>query len=283
MNLNLIMNYQKQWEFLKNKFGANNLAHGYIFAGHDIASIKQFTKELVALVHCFPPKADPPLAEKPTSMQYPDLLTVNSLQSDSSVKNEKDMMEIDVDQIRAVQIFLSYKSYYGGYKVVVIENAERMNTEAQSCFLKSLEEPKGKTLIILLSGKPEFLLPTISSRCQIVKFLGESSAMPELPKELQDVIGLDLAEKFKYAKSANLEGENFSNILNGLQRYFRNLLLVKIGIGDTNLRMHPSAPNTNYTIDKLKKIIRLVETLNYQATTSNANTKLALEVLMLEL
>ncbi len=272
----MIIQYQKQWDFLKNKFEAGNLAHGYIFAGYDMAGIKQFTKEFFELVHCL----------KPNIKQYPDLLTINSLQSESSVKNEKDMMEIDIKQIRAVQDFLAYKSYYGGYKTVVIENAERMNTEAQNCFLKSLEEPKGQTLIILQSAKPEMLLSTIFSRCQVIKFLGVPTAVgtQELPKDLQNIISLDLAEKFKYVKSANLEGDNFNVILNGLQRHFRSALLEKIGVVcDTNIQMHTNNTNQNYTIEKLKKIIRLIETLNHQAAVSNVNTKLALEVLLMEI
>jgi len=45
-----------------------------------------------------------------------------------------------------------------------------MTREAQNCFLKTLEEPKGNTLLILVTEKPNFLLPTIISRCQIIKF-----------------------------------------------------------------------------------------------------------------
>ena len=153
------MQYPKQWEFLKNKFEAGptagGLAHAYLFSGQDEAGVKSFVQEFVALV----------CGLKKGVTQYIDLLVVKSENSDSSLKNEKDMMEIDIDQIRAVQQFLSYKSYYGGYKIVIIENAQRMNAQAQNCFLKSLEEPKGKTLIILQSANPEFLLPTIFSRC----------------------------------------------------------------------------------------------------------------------
>src|SRR5439155_12638026 len=101
---------------------------------------------------------------------YPDLLFIKSSNSQSSIKDEVDKMEIDVAQVREAQNFLSYKSYYGGFKAVIVDDADRMNQEAQSCFLKTLEEPKGKTIIILNSSKPQILLQTITSRSQEIKF-----------------------------------------------------------------------------------------------------------------
>ncbi len=256
-----------QLEFLKQKYDAGQLAHAYIFSGHDMQTLQSLANELALHANC----------------KFPDLITISSIHSESSVKNEKDMMEIDVDQVRQAQQFLSYKSYNGGLKAVIVTHAERMNAQAQNCFLKSLEEPKGQTLIMLLAEKPEFLLPTIASRCQAIVFSGKTAMQePALSEELSRVISADLAEKFKYAKGVNLEGENFGALLNALQRHFRSLLLAQIGVIDNaNLRMDLHAPN--YSIEKLKKIIRLIEQTSYQAATTNQNNKLALEIVLLEL
>ncbi len=272
----------KQWDFLVKKFESGSLAHAYVFSGQPTEALKSTAKKLAVLVNQTVQNAAL-LIEKEA---FPELLMVKSAHSESSVKNEKDMMEIDIDQIRAVQQFLSYKPYYAGYKCVIIEQAERMNTEAQNCFLKSLEEPKGNTLILLLSEKPEFLLPTIFSRCQVVNFLSskesKKAAAPEpLSQELVRVIGGDLAEKFKYAKTANLEGNNFNSLLAALQHHFRNELLAKI-LGDTNLRITSESTNS-YSIEKLKQIIKLIETISHQAQVSNASPKLALEILLMEI
>ncbi|MDR2912698.1 MAG: DNA polymerase III subunit delta [Alistipes sp.] len=61
---------------------------------------------------------------------------------------------------------LSFKSFEGGYKAVVVWLPERMNIEAANTLLKILEEPWDRTLFILVSAKPELLLPTILSRVQ---------------------------------------------------------------------------------------------------------------------
>lgn len=279
--------YQKQWGFLKRNFESGNLAHAFLFSGQDLESIKSFAKEFVEFINCSDLKKPCQKCQNCKLIEsgnFPDLLLVKSSNSESSLKDTEDKMEIDISQIRNVQSFLSYKPYYGNLKSVIIENAERMNFEAQSCFLKSLEEPKGKTFIILISSKPDMLLGTISSRCQIVKFFGNinyniSLQDKKLLQELLAVIDLNLAEKFTYAKKAGLKEENFRKMLEVLQKYFRSLMLAKMGI----TKGGEAADNKNFTVEKIKKIIRLIEILNYQATTTNINQKLALEILLMEI
>ncbi len=282
---------------------AGQLSHAYLFSGQDGVGKKEFTKEFVKFINCqashksdgrqiygtFKNGCNECQSCKFINQEtFPDLLVVKSINSDSSVKNEKDMMEIDVAQIRQVNYFLSFKSYYGKYKAVMIENAERMNTEAQNSFLKTLEEPKGDTLIILLSSKPDYLLPTIFSRCQYLTFLPKEKYQASVQdkkmlQELLPIIQGELAQKFGYTKKVNLEGDNADVILKVLQRYFRNLLLIKLGINsDTNLQMTSESTNA-YTLEKLKNIIRLIETLHAQISQTNASAKLALEVLLLEI
>lgn len=62
--------------------------------------------------------------------------------------------------------WLSDTAFAGGWKVVVLAGADRLTNEAANAFLKMLEEPPPKTLILLLTDAPQALLPTIRSRCQ---------------------------------------------------------------------------------------------------------------------
>lgn len=279
----MTIEHQRQWEFLKKKFESNQLSHAYLFSGPKEAGKELFAKEFVKFINCL-------ATEKPCQRcqncnmidngSFPDLLTLKSIDSESSQKNEKDMMELEIKQVRNAQNFLAYKAYYGNIKTVIVEDAQRMNQEAQSCFLKTLEEPKGKTLIILLSSRTDFLLPTIFSRCQQVKFFdnGKYEISKDEQKVLSDlkvIISSELAEKFRYAKNVNLEEGNLSNMLRILQKYFRQLLLASIGVG--------SIKDTSYSMPKLKNNLTLIENLLYQTSTSHVNKKLALEVLLLEL
>ncbi len=251
------------------------MGHAYVFSGQDIESLKSFANDFVKFINC----------------KFPDVFVVASQNSKSSLKDGEDKEEIDIALIREAQNFLSYKSYYGGYKTVIIEHAERMNAEAQNCFLKSLEEPKGNALIILLSSKPDTLLPTIASRCQQIKFASDivQRLLPEEKVILQDllkVFPMDLAEKFVYAKSAALDAKNVSAILETIKKYFRHLLLLKIGAAGTQNKKDftiPSAVLDKYSVLKIKQILILIEKISYQVFTTNANPKLALEIILLEL
>jgi DNA polymerase III subunit delta' len=78
--------------------------------------------------------------------------------------------EIRVDDSQEILKTLALKSYEGGYKIMIIWMAEKMNTAASNKLLKLLEEPPEKTLFILIAENEEEILQTIRSRCQILHF-----------------------------------------------------------------------------------------------------------------
>jgi DNA polymerase III subunit delta' len=79
---------------------------------------------------------------------------------------------VTVEEIRRVNRFLSMTSHDGGYRIVIIDPADDMNTNAANALLKNLEEPPSRTLFILISHAAGGLLPTIRSRCQTVRLHG---------------------------------------------------------------------------------------------------------------
>jgi DNA polymerase III subunit delta' len=81
------------------------------------------------------------------------------------VRLMEDAQQIKVDQIRDLIGALSLSSYRGGYKVAVVENAEALNANGANAFLKTLEEPTGRTLLIMIAKPSHRLPPTIASRC----------------------------------------------------------------------------------------------------------------------
>lgn len=76
---------------------------------------------------------------------------------------------IPVAEIRYVIGLVGQHTFIGGHRVVIIEQAEKMNPAAQNALLKTLEEPMDGTIFLLLSDSPELLLPTIISRCRALK------------------------------------------------------------------------------------------------------------------
>ena len=259
----MLIGHQKQWNFLKRKYETGQLSHAYLFVGANGIGKKLFAKELAKFVGC----------------KFPDLISIEP----------EDGKEISIAKIREVQNFLAYKSYNGGFKIVIIDNAHLMNHEAQSCFLKTLEEPKGETVLFLISSKPDMLLPTIFSRCQTVKFfkpknLPENSEKSvkeqELLKGLLAVVGTNFADKFKYVKLIDFEKQDAGEIVEVLQKYLRHLLMVKIGAEQSDPK---DAGFLKHSFTEIKKAINVSEDISSKLLFTNANQKLAIEILLMEI
>ncbi len=113
---------------------------------------------------------------------------------------EKKQGQIGVDEAQEVVKKLVLKSYEGGYKVMLIWMAEKMNTAAANKLLKLIEEPPEKTVFILIAEDEEQIIQTIRSRCQILHF-------PPLAEEAiaQGLVNCGLAEKeaLRLAHEAN--------------------------------------------------------------------------------
>lgn len=88
-----------------------------------------------------------------------------SLDGELTAAGKKPSKQISVEQVRSLADFVGMSAHQGGRRVVVIHPAETMNTNAANALLKSLEEPPPGLLFILVSHKPQQLLPTILSRC----------------------------------------------------------------------------------------------------------------------
>lgn len=86
------------------------------------------------------------------------------------IEIEKKQGQIGVDEAQEIVKKLYLKSYEGGYKVMLIWMAEKMNTAASNKLLKLIEEPPDKTIFLLLCEDEQQIIQTIRSRCQVVHF-----------------------------------------------------------------------------------------------------------------
>lgn len=91
------------------------------------------------------------------------------------VRPESRLRVILVDQMRELMREIQLKPTEAGFKVAVIVGADRLKTEAANAFLKTLEEPPPKSVMVLLSTEPARILETIMSRCLRLNFAGEGT------------------------------------------------------------------------------------------------------------
>ena len=108
--------------------------------------------------------------------------------------------EIRVDDAQEIVKSLSLKAHEGGYKVMIIWMADKMNIAASNKLLKLLEEPTDKTVFILISENEEDIIQTIRSRCQVLHFIG----LPEtvITQSLVSRENIDEKTAFKIAHQA---------------------------------------------------------------------------------
>lgn len=121
---------------------------------------------------------DCPSCRKIDSGNHPDVMRIGP---------EGEGGKITISSVRSVGEALSFKPFEAAWKIVIIDNADRLNQSAANAFLQTLEEPSGQSLLILVSSRPEMLLGTIRSRCQRINF---SPLPPDLMSRL-------IQERFK--------------------------------------------------------------------------------------
>jgi len=310
----MIIGHKNQWNLLTKAAKLGRLSHAYLFSGPEKVGKKKLALEFAKYLNCSSqnkPCQKCKSCQDIENMTYPDFILV---------KPESSSGEIQISQIRDLNKRLSLKPYLSSFKIAVLDKVHSMGLEAQSSFLKLLEEPRGKTILILITQYPEMLLPTIVSRVQKIKFfpvsikeiknyLLEQGVLKEKAEEicsfcfgkpglalemfsnpqelekkkvgleqLKKVIGSDISFRFHYAKNLSEEKEKAKETLDLWLNYFRNVFLFRLGIIENKVEDFKQ-----YSLEKVKEIIRNIQLTEFLISTTNVNLKLALEVLLLKL
>ena len=107
-----------------------------------------------------------PVFRRVAAGTHADLLTVSRGYDE---KRGRHRAEIVTDEVRPIGEFLRRTAAEGGWRVVILDDADLMNRNAANALLKVLEEPPPRAVIILVSSTPGRLLPTIRSRCRVLR------------------------------------------------------------------------------------------------------------------
>lgn len=173
---------------LSRSFQAGSVVHAFLIHGDEGCGKKTLAQTMSMALHCTGEGEKPCLECGPCRRMlmgvHPDHIEVASDSSVISVKMVRDLIDR-----------LTEKPYEGGWRTVIIHDAEKMNEAAQNALLKTLEEPDGRTAFFLLTAHPEGLLATIRSRCRPV-------FMPRLSEEIiaSELIGRGMSEgRARYA------------------------------------------------------------------------------------
>ena len=201
MPLKDIFCQEKTISAIQCAFVADKVAHAYIFAGHE--GVGKFTtaREFAKLLLCKNPVERGDFNDSCGSCEscrlfeagvHPDFEHVYKelVEFTEEGKDKVTPVEFPIDVVREFLIAkVSNKPTLSARRVFILSEAEKLNNESQNCLLKVLEEPPAYCCIILVCTRPDKLLPTIRSRCQILRF--GSIAEDRIIKKLS---GLGLGE-----------------------------------------------------------------------------------------
>lgn len=136
-------------------------SHSYLFVGIQGIGKKMMAVELAKKILCLKQEEDNSCKSciEFESNNHPDYMCI-----------QPEGNSIKIEQIRFLQKKIQEKPIIANKKVYIIDDADTMTPEAQNCLLKTLEEPPEFATIILIGSQENLFLPTIRSRCMILKF-----------------------------------------------------------------------------------------------------------------
>lgn len=219
---------QKKLLYLIEK---KNLSHAYLFLGPK-GSLKKTLAMTFAATILSSPQLNP---NRPLDFEAHSLNLFKNESHPDFHLIQPEVSQIKIKQIRALKEKLSQYEKLANHTVVIIEDSDLMGHEASNAFLKTLEEPLGETIFILLASSQEKLLETILSRVQVFYFppLKEAtleyyaSRFPQF--ETKSPLEKKLLLKLSFGSLADLRAllENETSLLKGRDRLFDLLLALK--------------------------------------------------------
>jgi DNA polymerase-3 subunit delta' len=159
-------------DMLHQHVARGEVRHAYLFCGPPGLGRRTLALRLAQALNCTTPiAAGIPCGacrdcRQIEAMQHPDLTVIQALDEDG---NPKENGTLKVDYVRAVQHSLSLKPYQAKYRVALFLRFQEANDSAANALLKTLEEAPAHAILLLTADTPEQLLPTIISRCEILR------------------------------------------------------------------------------------------------------------------
>ena len=181
-----IIGNEKIQELLKNAIKNNKASHSYLFIGTEGIGKKLIAQEFSKALLC--------LGENKYCNTCKSCIEFDSQNNPDFNIIEPDGNSIKIEQIREIQRKVAEKPIISSKKIYIINDSDKMTTEAQNCLLKTLEEPPEYITIILIGTNENAFLSTIKSRCTIIHF--QDIPEDKIQKYLSEKEGIHIQDPY---------------------------------------------------------------------------------------
>lgn len=184
--------HQHQWNLLLGARKNQRLGHALLLRGREGLGLRQFAGRLATALVCQDPRADTwpcgrcQSCELGAAGTHPDLMIIEPDEGKST---------IGIVLVRRLVELLGLAPKLAGAKVAILSPAESLTREAANSLLKTLEEPPGDVVFLLIASSSTQLAPTVLSRCQLIDFPtpGRGQALQWLAEQMPKATDADLA------------------------------------------------------------------------------------------
>ena len=164
-------------QLLPLSLARGRLGHAYLFAGDNLAELESLARTLAKTLNCQKPvKTGGAATDCCDECPVAAKLTATFIADIHWARPESKSRVVTIDQMREMMREIQLKPTEAEHKVAIIADADRLNPQAANAFLKTLEEPPAKSVLILLSTEPQRILETILSRCLRLNFTATANA-----------------------------------------------------------------------------------------------------------
>lgn len=167
---------QQGVQLLQRSLARGRLGHAYLFSGDQLEELELLARTLAKTLNCQNPVQQNGVAVDCCDECLSCRKIENEIHADIHwARPESKSRIISVEQMRDLTREIHLKPTEAHFKVAVIVGADQLNVQAANAFLKTLEEPPQKSILVLLSTEPSRILETILSRCLRVNFSGDGT------------------------------------------------------------------------------------------------------------
>jgi len=172
-----ILGHDRIADQLRTAVARGRLASTFLFVGPNGVGKSTFAIRFAQALLCetnperdLAPCGSCPACQQVTAMTHPDLEYVVKPKEKSFIPIELFIGDRDHRSREGLCHIMALKPFRGGRKIAIVDDADFLNQEGANCLLKTLEEPPPKSVIMLIASSEQKQLPTVRSRCQIIRF-----------------------------------------------------------------------------------------------------------------